>query len=130
MRTNRITATGHLKIHKSSIHHPLYSDTLSGVGLHLLGGLALTAVKTTKVQQLLTSEHYVGMFFCKPELCHHGINPSSVWFQQDGATAHTGRTSMSVLQKIFPQHFISCGSDVPRPAHSSDLSTCDYFLWG
>jgi hypothetical protein len=55
---------------------------------------------------------------------------SSVSFQQDGATSHTARASVSVLQEMFPQHIISRGSDVPWSAHSPDLSACDYFLWG
>jgi len=56
----------------------------------------------------VTSERYVAMLrnFCEPELCHRGIDLSSVWFQQDGATAHTARALMSVLRKMFPQrHF-------------------------
>jgi hypothetical protein len=63
------------------------------------------------------------------ETCHRGNNPSSEWFQQDGATAHTARVLMSVLQEMFQQHVISHGSDDPWPAHSPDLSTCEYFLW-
>jgi len=53
--------------------------------------LALTSLKTTKVHPLLTSERYVARLrnFCEPELCRRGIDLSSVWFQQDGATAHT-----------------------------------------
>jgi len=80
----------------------------------------------------VTSERYVAMLrnFCEPELRHRGINLSSVWFQKDGATAHTARASMSVLREMFPQHVISHGSDVPWPARSPDLSACDYFLWG
>jgi hypothetical protein len=31
---------------------------------------------------------------------------------------------------MFPQHVISRGGDVPRPALSPDLSGCDYFWWG
>jgi hypothetical protein len=34
------------------------------------------------------------------------------------------------LREMFPQSFISFGGDVPWPAHSPDLSACDYFLWG
>jgi hypothetical protein len=34
------------------------------------------------------------------------------------------------MRGIFPQPVISCGGDVPWPACSLDLSTCDYFLWG
>jgi len=80
----------------------------------------------------VTSERYVAMLrnFCEPELCRRGIDLSSVWFQQDGATAHTARASMSVLWEMFPQHGISCGGDVPWPASSPDLSACDYFYRG
>ena len=66
----------------------------------------------------VTSERYVAMlrYFCEPELHCHGIDLSSVWFQQDGATAHIARASMSVLWDMFPQHVISHGGDVPWPA--------------
>jgi len=79
-----------------------------------------------------TSVRYVGMLrnFCEPELRRRGIDPSSVWFQQDGARAHTARASMSVLREIFPQNVISRGGDVLWPARPPDLSACDYFLWG
>ena len=44
----------------------------------------------------VTSERYVAMLrnFCDPELRRRGIDLSSVWFQQDGATAHTARASI------------------------------------
>jgi len=74
----------------------------------------------------VTSERYVAMLrnFCEPELRSRGIDLSSVWFQQDGATAHTARASKSVLREMLPQHVISRG-DFPWPARSPDLSACD-----
>ena len=36
---------------------------------------------------------------------------------------------MSILRVMFP-HVISRGGDVPWQARSSDLSACDFFLWG
>jgi len=80
----------------------------------------------------VTSERYVAMLrnFRKPELHRRGIDLSSVWLQQDGATAHTGRASMSVLEEMFPQHVISLGGNVPWLVRSPDLSACDYFSWG
>ena len=80
----------------------------------------------------VTSERYVAMLrnFCEPELRRRGIDLSSVWFQQDGATVHTARASMSVVREMFPQHVISRGGVVPWPARSPDLSACNYFLWG
>ena len=54
MWTNKIIATGHLKIHKSSISVLCtVKDWLSSVGSHLFEFLALTSLKTTKVQLLL-----------------------------------------------------------------------------
>jgi hypothetical protein len=72
----------------------------------------------------VTSKRYVAMLlsYCKPELRRREIDLSSVWLQQDGATAHTARASMIVLRKIFPQHNPR-GGDVPWPARSPDLST-------
>ena len=63
----------------------------------------------------VTSKRYVAMLrnFCEPEFRRRGIDLSSVWFQQEEATAHTAKASMSVLREIFPQHFISRGGHVP-----------------
>jgi hypothetical protein len=58
-----------------------------------------------------TSAHHIEMLrnFLTPEMSHRGIELSTIWFQQDSATAHTARVSMEVVR---------------------DLSPCDYFLWG
>ena len=53
-----------------------------------------------------------------------------VWFQQDGATAHTSRRSLSILREMFPGHLISLRGDIGWPVRSPDLSSCDFFLWG
>jgi len=53
-----------------------------------------------------------------------------VWFQQDGATAHTANESMTIVRNMFPGYLISRLGDVPWPPRSPDLSTCDFFsLW-
>ena len=54
-----------------------------------------------------------------------------MWFQQDGATAHTANESMTIVRNMFPGHLISRFGDVPWPPSSPDLSTCDFFFfWG
>ena len=53
-----------------------------------------------------------------------------MWFQQDGATAHTARRSLRVLREMFPGRLISLRGDVEWPARSPDLSPCDFFLPG
>jgi hypothetical protein len=35
----------------------------------------------------------------------HGAG--NVWFQQDGATAHTSRRSLGILREMFPGHVVS-----------------------
>jgi hypothetical protein len=56
--------------------------------------------------------------------------PNSLWFQQDGATAHSAQISLAVLREMFPGRLISRFGDINWPAHSPDLSAPDYFLWG
>lgn len=79
----------------------------------------------------VNSDRYCEMLetFVRPKLTYfHDMN--RVWFQQDGATAHTSRRSMEVLREMFPGHVISLRGDIGWPARSPDLNPCDYFLWG
>ncbi len=46
--------------------------------------------------------------------------------QQDGATAHTSKDTMAFLSSFFDDRLIA--GDY-WPAHSLDLSPCDFFLW-
>ena len=80
----------------------------------------------------VTSERYVEMLrnFLHPQLQSLRVNMEEMWFQQDGATAHTARASMTVVRQMFPQHVVSRFGDVPWPPCSPDLSACDFFLWG
>src|SRR5215469_7289187 len=80
----------------------------------------------------VTSERYVEMLrnFLRPQFPSLRVNMEEMWFQQDGATAHTARASMTVVRQMFPQHVVSRFGDVPWPPRSPDLSACDFFLWG
>lgn len=51
-----------------------------------------------------------------------------IWFQQDGATAHTAQISLTVLRQMFPGWLVSLRGDIGWPARSPDLSMCDFFL--
>ena len=53
-----------------------------------------------------------------------------MWFQQDGATAHTANESMTIVRNMFPGHLIYRFGDVPWPPRSPDLSTFDFFSLG
>ena len=56
-------------------------------------------------------------------------NRVRMWFQQDGATAHTARESMQLLRERFNGRII-CRFDVNWPSRPPDLTSPDFFLWG
>jgi hypothetical protein len=68
--------------------------------------------------------------FLEPELQRLGVETQTVWFQQDGATAHTARNAMRVITDMFPARVISQRGTVEWPARSPNLNACDFFLWG
>ena len=79
----------------------------------------------------VNSDRYCEMLetFCRPKLSMlHDMD--NVWFQQDGATAHTSRRAMGILREMFPGHLISLRGDIGWPARSPDLNPYDFFLWG
>lgn len=53
-----------------------------------------------------------------------------MWFQQDGAPAHTSRNVTTYLNNIFPNRWIGKFGPVAWPPRSPDLTPPDYFLWG
>ncbi|GFY33579.1 uncharacterized protein TNCV_3343151 [Trichonephila clavipes] len=66
--------------------------------------------------------------FFIPELNNHDVQ--ELWFQQDGATCHTARATIDLLQDTFGDHLISHFGPVNWPPRSCDLTPLDYFLWG
>jgi len=57
----------------------------------------------------VNSARYTEMLrtFLETELQRLGVETQNFWFQQDGATAHTVRTAMGVLNKMFSTRVIS-----------------------
>ncbi|GFT73501.1 DUF4817 domain-containing protein [Trichonephila clavipes] len=66
--------------------------------------------------------------FFIPELNNH--DDQELWFQQDGATCHTARTTIDLLKDTFGDRLISRFGPVNWPPRSCDLTPLDYFLWG
>ena len=54
----------------------------------------------------------------------------NVYFQQDGATAHTAKRTIELIKKKFDGKLISKFGDINWPPRSPDLTPCDFFLWG
>ena len=52
-----------------------------------------------KERATVISDRYIRMFENRflPELRRRGINRASMWFQQDGVTAHTARATMTAV---------------------------------
>ena len=94
----------------------------------------------------VTSQRVIGPYFFENEvgkavtvngdryrtMIHNFIRPvaANKWFQQDGATAHTARDTITLVNEIFDERIISRNSEFNWPARSPDLTAPDYFLWG
>lgn len=78
----------------------------------------------------VTAERYRAMLenFFLPEVNRQGLQ--QMWFQQDGATAHTARATMEILHDAFPGRVMSNRGDIDWPPRSPDLTAPDFFLWG
>jgi hypothetical protein len=57
-------------------------------------------------------------------------NNGTLWFQQDGATAHTAVISIAAFRRLFPQRVIDCFCDVTWPPRSPDLTAPEFFSVG
>ncbi|CAH8519229.1 unnamed protein product, partial [Dicrocoelium dendriticum] len=55
---------------------------------------------------------------------------STVWWQQDGAPAHSARTVSQFLDDTFGHRWIGRGGPLEWPARSPDMNPLDFFLWG
>ena len=51
-----------------------------------------------------------------------------MWFQKDGAAAHTAKESMQLLRERFNGRIISRFSGINWPSRSSDLTSPDFFV--
>lgn len=81
---------------------------------------------TTTVDGARYRDMLTGFFL--PKLNELGLE--DMWFQQDGATAHSARTTTDILKAAFPGRLISRFGDLDWPARSPDLTVPDFFLWG
>jgi hypothetical protein len=80
----------------------------------------------------VNSARYTEMLriFLELDLQRLGVETQTVWFQQDGAMAHSVGIAMRALNEMFPARVISRRGNIEWPARSPDLNACDFFLWG
>lgn len=89
----------------------------------LFGPYFFPASVSADTYQAILSEFFV------PELLHDMGNVDNVWFQQDGAPAHTADNTKVFLANIFDTRIISRGFQNEWPPRSPDITPCDFFLW-
>jgi hypothetical protein len=63
--------------------------------------------------------------FLELELQRCGVDTQTLWFQQDGATAHTVSTATQVLNELFPARVISHRGNIEWPAILPNLIACN-----
>lgn len=91
---------------------------------HLYGPYFFPATVNGDSYRAILSELFIN------DLLQSGEDLSHVWFQQDGAPAHTSRDTCALLDYYFNDRVISKGFPHEWPPRSSDLTPCDFFLWG
>lgn len=80
----------------------------------------------------VNADRYCAMIssFFVPNLHQQNVSMRTAWLQQDGATAHTSKKTIQLLNKTFKKRFISKHGPVAWPPRSPDLTVPDFFLWG
>jgi len=91
---------------------------------HVFGPYFFPATVTAADYAAVISE----IFF--EELISKYGSATDVWFQQDGAPAHTAVVTKELLRGFFDSRVISHGCDYEWPPRSPDLTPCDFYLWG
>lgn len=71
----------------------------------------------------------INHFFIR-RLHQQKISMNRVWFQQDGAKAHTAKSTITLLKQKFGTRVVSKNASVEWPPRSPDLTAPDFFLWG
>ncbi|GFT88533.1 uncharacterized protein TNCV_263141 [Trichonephila clavipes] len=120
MSTNKTAAFGVKLIHKCmSKHRYIQKNGLFGA----LYGLVESFFKNDEGHNVtVNGDWYKAMIinFFIPELNNHDIQ--ELWFQQDGATCHTARTTIDLLKDTFVDRLISRFGPVNWPPRSCDLT--------
>ena len=107
-------------------HHPDRLTIWTGISSRGLVGpfFILGIVDGATYRQLLVEKII-------PELVRLGYDLDTLWWQQDGAPAHTAHATLELLQQWFGNRIISRGLEGRAwPGCSPDITPMDYFVWG
>ncbi|XP_063994349.1 uncharacterized protein LOC135171654 [Diachasmimorpha longicaudata] len=109
--------------------------------LNIWGGILGDEVHIHHLPGRLDGGNYLGFLQEHlPGIVGDGPDSRDVWFQHDGAPAHTCVPVVQQLNEWFPQRWIGNRNDRDRAGHrqppvawpprSPDLTPLDFFLWG
>ena len=112
-------------VFEESLHSP--KETVwCGPGSNRLNGPFFFEDTQTSNASSVTTDTYIEML----ATFMTGYLHPDIWFQRDGATAHTSSKARAWLKSRFGNQVISHLTDFPWPARFSDLSPLDFFQWG
>ena len=108
------------EVHERPLHSPKVTvwctiGKSGAIGPYFFEENGITTVNSAQYFDMINN-------FLEPELWKRRINNQNVWFQQDGATAHTATAAMAGVRDMFPYRLISQFGDVPWPPQPPDLS--------
>lgn len=80
----------------------------------------------------LNSEAYIDLLSNEvfPTIAQVAEDIPTVWYQHDGAPAHSSAAVREYLNDAFPNSWIGRNGTVAWPPRSPDLSPLDFFFWG
>jgi hypothetical protein len=91
---------------------------------HIFGPYFFPSTVTGDSYRAIISEMFI------PDILERVGSIDNIWFQQDGAPAHTANDTKTFLRSQFNERLISRGLHHEWPPRSPDLTPCDFYLWG
>lgn len=90
---------------------------------HIFGPYFFPSTVTADSYEAMLTEIFL------PDLLQRFPTTDGLWFQQDGAPAHTAHSPKVMLESNFGIRVISKGFSHEWPPRSPDLTPCDFYLW-
>ena len=128
---NNSISPHHKRLWSSTNPHRYQQRRLQPQRVHVWCGMtAEFVIGPYFFENTVTAESYIEMLqeFLYPELRRRRML-RKVYFQQDGAPAHTANATLEWLHRTFKNRVISKKCDLAWPPRSPDLTPPDFFLW-
>lgn len=114
------------KTRSTSFQHKFSVNVWAGIiGNRLIGPFLLPQVLNSQIYLNFLENTLPALLEDIPLLTRR-----SLFYQHDGAPAHTSTIVKEKLQQMFPERWIGRNGPIPWPARSPDLTPLDFFLWG